>query len=321
MTNDCGPPALGSFLEGDRTLVVSDSSWQVSLSGSTENAILAGSRILYPKVDRYRILEPRSGFSGVWPLWLLFSALSAAVVFGVRGWLLEPNSTRFTRRQKWSLIRRASFFVIVMAWAVLFTHNSARLRTLAGFDASGHLDYVNYVKKTWTVPLATQGWEAYQPPLYYLMAALAVAKSASDIRNGYWDVGPQSIESVFGPHSARRDLGSLDLLYPRKHPARGLVGLLFAAFLPMHLYLFQYPTNETLAATLAAVTVYLVLRILRVSGAPERFCIIGDYSRSSAFDQGIHRRPRSCDRCRNSRQSFGVPGFREPHWPFHFRSY
>jgi Flp pilus assembly protein TadD len=41
------------------------------------------------------------------------------------------------------------------------------------------------------------------------------------------------------------------------------IGLLLAAFLPMHLYLAQYVTNEMLAATLATVAIYLCLRLLR----------------------------------------------------------
>src|SRR5207237_6579585 len=40
------------------------------------------------------------------------------------------------------------------------------------------------------------------------------------------------------------------------------IGLLLAAFLPMHLYLAQYVTNEMLAATLATAALYLCLRLL-----------------------------------------------------------
>ena len=42
-----------------------------------------------------------------------------------------------------------------------------------------------------------------------------------------------------------------------------LVGLLLAAFLPMHLYLMHYVTNELLTATLATLTIYLGLRLIK----------------------------------------------------------
>jgi len=57
---------------------------------------------------------------------------------------------------------------------------------------------------------------------------------------------------------------SLRLLLPVR---AAFIGLLLAAFLPMHLYLAQYVTNEMLAATLATAALYLCLRLLK-SGAP-----------------------------------------------------
>src|SRR5262249_27766201 len=45
------------------------------------------------------------------------------------------------------------------------------------------------------------------------------------------------------------------------------IGLLLAAFLPMHLYVAHYVTNEMLAATLATAALYLCLRVLK-SEAP-----------------------------------------------------
>ena len=53
---------------------------------------------------------------------------------------------------------------------------------------------------------------------------------------------------------------SLRLLFPAR---TAFVGLLLAAFLPMHLYLAHYVTNEILAAALATAALYLFLRLLR----------------------------------------------------------
>ena len=48
------------------------------------------------------------------------------------------------------------------------------------------------------------------------------------------------------------------------NPAAQAAGLLIAAFLPPHLYLSQYITNEPLAGLLVTVAVYLCLRTLRM---------------------------------------------------------
>jgi tetratricopeptide (TPR) repeat protein len=61
-------------------------------------------------------------------------------------------------------------------------------------------------------------------------------------------------------------LACLRLVFP-EHPWRWMVGLLVAGFLPMHLYLYQYPTNHVLGCSLASLAIYLVLRIVCVSRA------------------------------------------------------
>ncbi len=40
------------------------------------------------------------------------------------------------------------------------------------YDALSHLEYIQYISHHWQIPAAQQGWEFYQPPLYYLIAAL-----------------------------------------------------------------------------------------------------------------------------------------------------
>jgi hypothetical protein len=41
-----------------------------------------------------------------------------------------------------------------------------------GFDYPGHLDYLRYVDFSASLPLATQGWQFYHPPAYYLISSL-----------------------------------------------------------------------------------------------------------------------------------------------------
>ncbi|PIR49426.1 hypothetical protein COU79_04950 [Candidatus Peregrinibacteria bacterium CG10_big_fil_rev_8_21_14_0_10_54_7] len=43
------------------------------------------------------------------------------------------------------------------------------------YDWEGHWDYVLYVLQHWKIPLASEGWQYYQPPLYYFINALALS--------------------------------------------------------------------------------------------------------------------------------------------------
>lgn len=65
--------------------------------------------------------------------------------------------------------------VSMTALAALFIlqwHNVWFYPVKRGFDAAGHLAYADFIRRHWRVPLAADGWEMYQPPLYYFVTAL-----------------------------------------------------------------------------------------------------------------------------------------------------
>ncbi len=43
--------------------------------------------------------------------------------------------------------------------------------TVRSYDAEGHLDYVRYMSEHFSIPLIRDGWQYYQPPLYYALSA------------------------------------------------------------------------------------------------------------------------------------------------------
>jgi len=49
---------------------------------------------------------------------------------------------------------------------------------LRGHDTEAHIQYIEHVLQHWTVPQASQGWQYYQPPLYYFLSALWLKLSA-----------------------------------------------------------------------------------------------------------------------------------------------
>lgn len=40
-------------------------------------------------------------------------------------------------------------------------------------DVGGHVDYTQFVSKTWKIPFVNKGWQSYHPPLYYYINAIA----------------------------------------------------------------------------------------------------------------------------------------------------
>ena len=155
---------------------------------------------------------------------------------------------------------RISLFVLAGLWLALFWNNARLLPFHVGFDSAEHLKYIGYIQEHRAFPLPTEGLEMYQPPLYYLVGAAALSACKLSINDPWSVVVLRLLGGFFGIAQFVLVFLSLRLLLPVR---AAFIGLLLAAFLPMHLYLAHYVTNEMLAATLATAALYLCLRLLK----------------------------------------------------------
>lgn len=236
-----GPPAAWLVLEAADLRVSSDATWTASSDGAAARPV----RLATTPMSAWGPSEtvPTSLLAAVRDsaAWLLlFAFMSAIALFGARA---LPEL-----RGRW-LIAASALAIAALTW-----HNRALDPTL-GFDSSGHLDYVLFVLTQHGLPLASDGWSMYHPPLYYAAAAAVVA--------------------LFGEHFAvlrafnalallvqcAAILGSLRLLFPSE-PQRVLGGFVMGAFVPMQIYLAQYVTNELWTAAFASTSVWLCLWIV-----------------------------------------------------------
>lgn len=256
--NGSGPPALWLSLEADHLTVGTDESWEASLAGAVwRKARLARSPVPpptprwipqgLPAVNPHPLSAARANL----PLLLVFALLSLIIL----GLAARRSDQGLSRKEALAL-----FALVAVAWAALFWNNR-HLSSGWGFDASSHQEYIRAVLEEGRLPLADEGWEMYQPPLYYVLAAgllrltghARLDESAIPVLHGLgWAAGLLQCAAL---------LAGLRLLFPdRRRPV--LVGLLLGAFLPVQLYMFQYVTNEPLSAALTSVAVFLALRIL-----------------------------------------------------------
>lgn len=69
---------------------------------------------------------------------------------------------------------RAVGYVFLLGISLRFVYFLATPYTIRGHDTESHIEYVRYVLEHWSLPDPTQGWEFYQPPLYYFLGAVWV---------------------------------------------------------------------------------------------------------------------------------------------------
>jgi tetratricopeptide (TPR) repeat protein len=187
----------------------------------------------------------------IWPLWIVLIAIASVVTFV---WNVSFKQSTARRLEKTLLL------VVAGLWLLLFWNNARQFPFHAGFDSKEHLKYINYIQEHRALPLPNEGWEMYQPPLYYLIAAGSLSACDLSVNDPMSIYVLRWLGAFFGIANFVLVFLSLRLLLPVR---AALIGLLMAAFLPMHLYLAHYVTNELLSATLTTAALYLCLRLLR----------------------------------------------------------
>src|SRR5438034_3588184 len=251
--NHNGPPALWLTLTTDELSLHSDPLWNASFAGSSWRRAVSASTAKTPGSGNSIAGGTRTldAMKKSWPLWIVLIGIASAATL--------LCCVTFNRYPTVGL-GKTLLLIFAGLWLLLFWNNTRLLPFHVGFDSKEHLKYINYIQEHRALPLPTEGWEMYQPPLYYLFGAAALSACKLSINDSSSVAVLRFVGGFLGIVQFVLVFLSLRLLLPVR---AALIGLLLAAFLPMHLYLAQYVTNEMLAATLATAALYLCLRLLK----------------------------------------------------------
>lgn len=188
------------------------------------------------------------------PLFFLFFLWSSAHLSGeppwIRRWTPGPGALR---AGLWG------------AWLFLAANNILKLPVHVGYDAQAHMEYIRYVAERWSLPLASEGWQMFQAPLYYMVSAPLYAAASLWSRPDALLRLMRVIPLLCGAAQIECAWRAVRVLYPGRAELQA-VGMVFGAFLPMNLYMSQAPGNEPLAGLLSAAVVLLALTM---AGHPE----------------------------------------------------
>jgi Flp pilus assembly protein TadD len=259
--NDNAPPALWLTLSTDQLRLRSDETWQASLAGSALRPARLASTPQFPHAGNRLAWGERtiSALANIWPSWIIFGAIALIICEVARRWLRrwQTSAQRLPRGHVIALL-----LIIAGSWLLLFWNNAELLPYKHGFDAQPHLNYIKYVQERRALPLPTEGFEMFQPPLYYVLSAITLSSCGLSASDESAVVVLRVLTMLFGIAHFTLVYLCLRLFFPSRIDLQ-LIGLALAAFLPMQLYLGHYVTNETLAATLVTASLYFGLRLLR----------------------------------------------------------
>lgn len=202
----------------------------------------------YRNIGGFHLTVARSDWTRLGPRLALLLCLLVQGVFLIRWWApamdLRLNAFLFLGG---SLLRLFYFFG---------TDHLVR-----SHDVGGHLDYISSVAKHWILPRFDQGWEYYQPPLYYYLSAALMKLAALS------GVTAEEIPRLMQGFSLLHSLVSLALLlwisqilFP--WPSHRYYRLCFAAlvsFLPAIIYIAPRINNDALLLNFSFLAVALLL--------------------------------------------------------------
>jgi hypothetical protein len=242
--NDRGPPMLLAWSE--ELGIATGADWKAIGDDGTARPVIAATDDRRPSISS----EYPSAWEGLRSAWLL---LVVAFALGTSVSLAEGRVASAVG-DRWKLRSGHARWLVMGALVVIGLHNLTLLSPRFGYDAAHHFDYIRYVALTWRVPLATDGWQAFQPPLFYFVAALpflVIARLASE------ETAMLSIRVLMLVCA----LGLVEMVYrsaraafPRRVDLQ-LVATSVGGFLPMTVYMSHYVGNEPFAAVLTAALV------------------------------------------------------------------
>jgi hypothetical protein len=249
--NESGPALLSLRLDGLAEPVVADSSWRVEADGRDLGfAARADDTRLNPAA--FAAPTPIEGFvEQADTLLLLFT-------IGVLGFAFVPRllSGRASGLPPALVLAPAG-----LAWLGLFAGKLTRLPLRVGFDVNHHLAYVAFLREEGAVPLPTDGWSMYHPPLFY--AASAAMAQLGDLVSG-GDPSPiflKLIPFLCGIGTIWVAFELARRLFPEDPRAR-VFAALFAAVLPMNVYTSAYFSNEMPHAFLVGLALLVTVELL-----------------------------------------------------------
>jgi hypothetical protein len=158
-------------------------------------------------------------------------------------------------------------WLLVGLWLVLALNNIPKLPATAGADGIQHLEYIGYLIDHHRIPLATEGWQMFQSPLYYLVSAplfLALTKLGSITTAALWI---RLVSLLCGALQIEIGFRTVRLAFPERRDLQ-ILGTIFAGLLPMNLYLAQYVGNEPMAACFSSIVVLLCFHLLASPARP-----------------------------------------------------
>ncbi len=256
--NQDGPPCLLAYCHAIGLRTGAD--WQAESQGNWRSARLAAPPPLPEMALRFGTSTHALVRAGVLllPAFLLVAFLSMH-----SDWQLG----RFRRGPQYpaSIVR----WILLAAWLVLCANNISKLPLHVGAGAMAHTDSIRAVTHSWRIPVYPGNGAPFDLPiLYYFLSAPVYLLATKLLAAGAADYAIRLVPMLCGAAQIEVCYRALRRIFPERNDLQ-IAGTLFAAVLPLNLYLSQVAGNIPLCAALSGLSVLWLISVLaRESAVP-----------------------------------------------------
>jgi hypothetical protein len=269
--NRRGPQLLYLYAEGLGSRLATDPAWKVQINdGPLTEAIVADDTRVNPDSktvpSTWAVVKEKARL-----IFILF--LAAAVLYLAGHFLLR----RFAPYLPWIALA-----AVHAAWFFIFLAPMMKIDPNVGYDARGHVEYILFLLERGRLPLATDGWALYHPPLFYLASAVAVktfggAYIPDALKMAKYIPFLSGLGQVWLAFALSR-------LIFRKDALKVFFSVLAAGLMPMNIYMSGYISNESAHGFLAGACLVAGARVLAEKSSPMRdMSRIGDMALAGIF--------------------------------------
>ena len=185
------------------------------------------------------------------------------------------------RQPSWSVrlkpTARTTRWLLLVLWVFMAINNITKIPLDVGMDIKGHMQYIMYIVDNMRIPLAIEGWQMFQPPLFYIVSAIIYKFFSVFINPAAADYLLRIIPLACGALQVELSYRTLRYVYPERDDLQ-TIGTVIAGVLPMNIYMAQFSGNESMAACLSSIVILLSLRL---------FCSPSQASRRDLLSIGL----------------------------------
>jgi len=197
----------------------------------------------------------------------------AQAIRGIAPWLIAIFCVSFGwtmwGRRAWHLSPRLLRWVLIAAWLVLAVNNIWKVPPDIGFDVEAHYDYIEHIVRARSLPLASEGWQMFQPPLFYLLAAPWFALIRGHFDDETVVKALRFIPLLCGLAQIEIAYRAARAVFPDKEDLQA-IAMTVGALLPMQICISMVIGNEPLAGCLTAAVVLMCFLLLAEPTRPRR---------------------------------------------------